>query len=476
MRLIETSPPLVHTVPDWHDDEARAGWARLVSLAQHCGLDPSDMQHLAFWLLGDKRVHTLVWQVGRQQGKTAAELIWLLDRAMEHPRETEIFSVQDGSEASAKLRKELKPMAEHAGLSETTGCKFHLGAGVLFGQHLSNGSFIRTLASGKHSGRGETRVGAAAADEASTDGDGNRLGLMTPMQTAAPNAQMAITGTAGDVTSVMFEQQITDAAAKAKLGPACGVAIMYWGPMLPGEPRPEGFDPTDRDTWRRLLPGLGVVCDMQAIESAFDRLEEWQFEQEYLGVWMRTRADQCFSKPVWERIAAGENPDLSGELWLAVDCPPADDRPSIALCDGDGVVALADGCESLGDVAGFVAEVCDQYDVKGVWVQKDTVLDGTVKAWRRSGEVPVREVDVRFVMRACQGLWVAAHSSPRRVAVAMDSALIESNDTSFKRERGGGWLFARRDSTGWASPLLASALAYQGYADTMRRRDRETKV
>lgn len=456
--LMDRCPPLAHTEPDWNSEEAWRGYRRLCRTSVACGIPPHPMQRLFFALMGDPRTETAVVQVGRQQGKTAGEHGWLLDRAIQHPGETEIYSVQDGAEANAKLLKELKPMAEHAGLDESTGSKFHKQAGALFGQHLSNGSYIRTLSSSKHSGRGETKVGAAAADEASTDKDDNRLATISPMTTVAVNGQMVISGTAGDVTSVMFEQQIASALELVGQGPAAGVVLLYWGVALPGEVA--DVDPDDRAVWRANLPGLGIICDERAIQASKNRMEDWQFAQEFLGQWLRVRADECFPRETWKAISARQQVPIDDPVWLAADCPPTEDRPCAVVVDAQGVVTVAEGCDTIADVDGWLDDWCSRREVRSVSLSERGVL---VAAGRRAADKgwPVEWVDLRGLAESCQAWWQAAKASPARTAIQPNPLLTEANGTSMRHELGsGGWLFARRDKTGYSAPLRAAAMGF----------------
>ena len=468
VKLAQTCPPMIGSVPDWTCMETRKRFHELRYSSMMLGLVPYNAQKYLLALAADPACSLLIIHIGRQQGKTATELTLLVSRCLSHANETAVFSMQNGTEADTKLKKELVPMMAYAGLGEEAGATFNASNSSAFGQYFDNASHIRTLSSDRHAGRGETRVGLAVVDEASTDKDSNRLALITPMQTVTEHSdsQMIISGTAGDITSTMFESQIAQAVAAARKG-SREIKIAYWGLGLPGDAPPD-VDYESEEVHRSVLPGIGYICTPSAIRAAMHRMEDWQFQQEYLGIWLQIRSDQCFHRLTWKRVQSENmDMDLDGPLWLAIDCPPTDDNPCAVVCDSEGVLSVTEACDTQADVDDYVRDVCERRDVQSVGFTKGGVLEKTAMRLEADG-LPVRWYDLREHARACQTLWAALNSNPRRAALVPDPKFDEANDSSMRRElSGGGWIFRRRTATGYASPLLSAAMAYFDHDDAV---------
>jgi len=451
--LMARCPPSLHTVPDWSCGQTLTTYQRYCVIADLLGITLMPWQRLALAILASPDCFELVLVVGRQQGKTTLLVIPIVDVLLRLPGHTGVYSAQKGLDAERKIRQEFKPLIWGAGIDERLGFSFNNGTGN-FGIHTVQESRLRAMSSDANALRGETRVALGILDEARADRDHTRSILITPATTVVDEAKLVTSSTAGDITSI-YLNEMHDKARDVFSKPKSTICLLEWS-----IDELEDFDCGDVALWRAMLPAIDYTTSIRAIRRAYEKMEEHDFAMEYLCRRLNLATDAAIPDDVW-RAASGDGVAPQGELVLAIDSPPEQDRTVAVVCDRYGQIEMIDvraGVETAYDWVMSLRERNPEI-VETVMAHNNTL--------RRTGErlqiagVQLRWYDTTMMHMAASRFWEAIHADPRRLAVRSNPLLTAANRGAFRWELGGGgWVFRRQEETEFVSPLIAATLAY----------------
>jgi hypothetical protein len=201
----------------------------------------------------------------RQVGKTTTMIVKKATCALDTKTPvTILFAAQEGKSALAK-------MIAHAETIKASPLGRMLTPGTPSTNnnrpHVSwrNGSIEMPVTEKKDSGHGEA-IALGAITEAMSHRDDRYVQTMKPAMRVNPNAQLFVESTAGDATSIYWNETIPElrerfAANDGNLG---RVALFDWSFA-------DDEDPFAVDTWRRRIPGLGRSIRLEEIQHDADQ-------------------------------------------------------------------------------------------------------------------------------------------------------------------------------------------------------------
>jgi len=192
----------------------------------------------------------IIVTVPRQTGKTTLYLAFQIHRCTS-PRwpqpQRSAFTAQSGKDARDKWLDELFPLMRRSRKLMPLIYRFGEGMGnesVRF----KNGSLIRILSSSSSSGHSKT-LHQAVLDEIWHDKDWRREQGLRPAMITIADAQLLVCSTAGDDESVVLAQKVEAGRAAAVEDSGRGVAFFEFS-------APDGWDPTDEDSYFGFMPAL----------------------------------------------------------------------------------------------------------------------------------------------------------------------------------------------------------------------------
>ena len=403
-------------------------------------------------LLASPRCFELVLVVGRQQGKTSILLVPVVDALLHRRGHGVVYSAQRGVDAERKVRTEFWPVMQRATLDGSIGFSFN-NSMQDFGIKGPDQTRLRTISSAKEALRGETNIVLGIIDEARADKDHNRSALLTPTMAVVDDAKLVVASTAGDITSVLLADRLERARANVD-NDASVTSLVEWGIGDTVD-----FDPGDPDVWRAVLPAIGYTVSVGAIRRSYETMEPHDFAMEFLGKWLSLPTDVAVPADIWERINNAQTAP-GGELVLAADTPPEQDRAAAVVCDRRGRVELVDVRPASTGAYDWLASLVARHpDIVTVALPK-------VPALRRAGErlsmrgTRVEWYDTARIQQAAARMWEAMHSATPPIAVRRDSRLDAANRGAFRWATPTGWMFRRQTPADFVSPLIAASLAY----------------
>lgn len=392
----------------------------------------------------------VVISVPRQSGKTTVVLAWEIDRCLQWPAPQRVaYSAQTGWDARRKLIDDQVPIIEKSELKPLLG-RVLRGAGSE-SVRWTNGSRIDIVASAKGAGHGRT-LHLGVVDELFDDQDDRREQSMLPAMATVKSAQLLVTSTMGDETSLPLKRKVAAGRAAVERGDTSGLAYFEWS-------APEDADIDSPEVWAACMPALGRTIDLAVVEHARRSMSEGEFRRAFLN--------QFYSAE--ERV-------IPEELWLAVQSEMSQPDP-VAAFGVDAAPDLSWAAIVAADSKG-VAELV-AYEPGTAWVQSKLEeligKHGGIVAIDSTGplgfmvdrlRVPVDKFNSQQLAHACNELWdrIVDHRVSIRQANAFDMAAKHAD----KRVVGDKWLWQRSVDVD-VSPLVALTLAlstaHTGYGE-----------
>ena len=452
--LLDTCTPKNHTVPDWTNEEGMRQFHRYTTWADLLSISLMPWQKLFLAQLSMPWVYEVDLIVGRQQGKTTVITIPSVDVMVANPAHTVVYSAQTGDDANRKIREEFIPLYKSGLLNEESGFKFN-GSPNGFGLYVSNDSLLKTMSSAKESLRGATRVAFATLDEARADADHNRTKLVIPTMTVVEFAKLVLASTAGHEGSILLKSHL-DKARKEHHSKDSGIALLEWGVE-----DDEEYNPASVLLWERVLPGLGYVCTPKSIKRAYTSMEPHDFAMEYLGKFLDTNIDVAVPNSVWKSVKSDKSP-LIGDLCMAVDSPPEQDLTAAVVCDEYGQIELLDVKEGTEDSAyeWILQKLERNPEILSISMANSNTLKRTGERLEIAGYI-VNWYNTEGMHKAASRFWEAIHHEPRGLAINNHAQMTQANLGAFRWPlSGGGWVFKRKATENFVSPLIAATMAY----------------
>lgn len=403
---------------------------------------------------GTPAYREVLFTVPRQSGKSLLLLAWMVQRALGWGgQQSIIYSAQTGLAARQKLLHDFYPDVLDALPEELKVLpKGALGLSMSAGDEsitFNNRSRLLLIGKGRVAGHGKT-VDLAVADEYFADTDDYRRQALIPAMVTRPAAQLLITSTAGDETSVPLLMAVERGRELAKAGDTTsGVAFFEWS----AEPEADADDPA---TWRSCMPALGFTQTERAITTARASMEENEFRRSFLNV--PTASDSKAIPPhAWRAVQATDLELDTSALTAAIDINYERTHYAIGAADVDrNVGLLASG--PLSELVPTAAELAKRYGIRAFVVDgaSQAPISGVLDALERGG-IKLNVLRAGEYVPACTAFYDAVVGGTIKVR---NSELLDLAVADAKRGLiGDSWRWQRRNTQGFIAPLVAITLA-----------------
>jgi hypothetical protein len=387
--------------------------------------------------------------VGRQCGKSTAELALMLHRCLRWPNQNVKYTAQTGMDARAKLFDDWLPLLEHSPLAEVMRFRRQSGhEAILF----DNGSKLGLVASTEKSGHGST-VDLAVLDEAWAHADHRLEQSLRPAMVTRSNSQLLVVSTAGTVQrSPFLWEKVTAGRQVVEAGLTdSGMAYLEWS-------APEGSDSSDPAVWRAAIPALGATITEDAIRGDFQGMQRHEFERAFLNMWTATMGDPIVDLEHWATLVELDAPRPDWCV-LGLDVSPKSSSAAIVCVGeiGDNLhAAVLEAGPGSDWVPAALERLCAEYGGPRVIVDSKAVAH-LIPELERASNFRVEQLGASEVVTAC-AFWLRLvlegrfkHRGEPELAIALDGA--------GQRRLNDGWAWSRRASGTDISPLVAVTLA-----------------
>lgn len=286
-------------------------------------------------------------------------------------------------------------------------------------------------------------------------------GAIVPTMSARPNPQLWLFGTPPTTEDDPFAFERTRDSAQRGKARHCW---LEWSAE-----QTDDFD--DPETWAKANPSYGIRVSHEACADDRNALDNTQFAQERLGIWLDEEVTSPSKIPldVWSPLAVnpGESRIVS-DVVFAVDVSPDRGHSSIGVAgvtdlgrlqvevvaDGDGVTWVGSAITELALAWKPLAVVLDQ-------VSAAAALETTLQA---EGIEPLMTNSTEMT-QACGGFYDDAASGV--LAHLDDPVLNAALQGAETRELVGAWAWKRRSKVS-ITPLVAVTLARYGFEKVYR--------
>jgi hypothetical protein len=406
--------------------------------------------------------------VPRQSGKS----VWVLCKAVHRATASGFFGERQRIVYTAQTRNKAREkwQEDYVGdlsRSKTWGhsVKPHLGNG---NEHIrfANGSRFGIEANTEKAGHGST-LDEAYIDEAFAQADNRLEQAFRPAMITRQNTQLGWISTAGWLDESPFlESKVARGRQNTELGLRDGLAYFEWS----ADP---DCDPEDRDVWRGCMPALGHTITEAAIAAEFEAMELHDFSRAYLNLWVpKFSADeQALDMAAW-KAAQDEKSEALDPVTVGIDIPYDRSTAFISIAgprtDGRVHVELIPTDKRGTDwVAGFVAEFCEKWKPRGVFLDAVGPAGSLIEDLKRVGVDPTC-ITSREMAQACAGFHDLIRDDGLRHVGQTD--LTAAVGSAKKRSQGDTWVWQRKGTTDSAA-LIAATVAVAGNG----RKPAETK-
>lgn len=254
--------------------------------------------------------------VGRQNGKNGELAVRQLGGLFVLKERLQIHSAHEFKTCYEHFRL-VKDLIENTPMLADQVAIIRTGAGDQ-AIELVDGCRIRFIARSRTSGRGFS-ADVVYLDEA-FDLDDHTMGALLPTLSARPNPQIWYTSSAPFANSTVLHRVRKRALESGDTEPR--LLFAEWG----NDP---DTDPLDREAWGRANPSLGLLIDVDDVETEQRSMAPEEFARERLGIPDEPLEDQRagpISGERWAELVDGDSLPTDETLRLALDVPP--DRTS----------------------------------------------------------------------------------------------------------------------------------------------------
>lgn len=387
----------------------------------------------------------LVLTVPRQSGKTTLILAIILHRAIFYGRPQRIaYTAQTGHDARQKLLDDFVPLIERSPFAHLIERVYRANGDEAI--ILGNGSRIEVLRNSISAGHGRT-LDLAIIDEAFADEDDVREQALLPTMATKKDAQIVIVSTAGTERSLYLKRKVDQGRAATQAGTTNGIAYFEWSAD------PED-DPFDRETWRRVMPALGLTVQESAVEHAMSTMTPNEFRRSYLNVWS-TVSEQMIPQKVFAASCSAKVAP-AGSMSFAIDVALDRSRGSIAVADRDGNIELIENKEGVGWMQQRTLELWRRW-------KSPIIVDGYGPGYSLVEPLKALGVEITIyrtadVVAACALIYDAILD--KNIQIKSDDRLDKAVAAATRRNVGQQWLWQRNTPDADISPLYAATLAW----------------
>ncbi len=316
----------------------------------------------------------------------------------------------------------------------------------------------------------------AAQDEAFALADFRMDQAVIPTMATRPSAQFWVVSTAGKDDSVYLWNKVETgriAVAQGSTGKICYIEYSA----------EQDLDPEDygnEDVWYSCMPALGHTIPIDAVQSAFGKMERPEFARAYLNIW----PDEVIDTKIplgWWRACADPASSIAGQPVLAVDV--SWDRSTACIVaagrsatDPDRVaLEVVDIRPGMGTrwVVPRLVQLLHTHQGRGVALDAFGPVTSLVRPLVEVGITPEVPGTSRMV-GACGSLYDAARDQV--IMVRSDDAhpkgdpvLEGALKVAATRQLGDSWAWRREASRGDISPLVAATVALWAHGELPER-------
>jgi phage terminase large subunit-like protein len=391
--------------------------------------------------------------VPRQQGKTTIILVKKTYRAFGFGSPQMIrFTAQTKLDAIDKLRehrdilKDSPAFRRRFTFRDTNGQE---------GIHWNNGSKEILKSTTTKAGHGAS-LDLMIISEAFAQVDNRLEESARPTMLARPMAQMLVESTAGNATSIYFNELVRMNRERLAADPFAPSRTAYFDWSAPDD-----ADPADPAVWQACMPALGHTIDLADVQHEFETATSMRsFKRSYLNIADRGEAEQQIVDPnIWADLV-DPTTRIAGEVFFALDITPDRSWSSVGIAGRNDEqlehVGLIKHDRGTHWVVEYVVEKMRSQGATTLYVQANKQAALLREDFERAGidVVPFSVVDTAA---ACASIYDAILEDRLRFRpgqLALDIALAGT-----VWSRGDARVFDRAKSTTVIAPLYAITLA-----------------
>jgi phage terminase large subunit-like protein len=321
------------------------------------------------------------------------------------------------------------------------------------GIELRNGGRLRFVARSTGSGRGFTGDVVILDEAYNLASEG--MAALLPTLSARPNPQIWYTSSAGMATS----DQLRSVRERGVAGSSRRLAYFEWSVD-------KDADLDDQQNWAIANPALGIRIDHEFVQSERDAMDDLAFSRERLGVWFDPEENSLVAnvQAVWPKLA---DPDSqpSDPVVFALDVEAERNVASISVAgrraDGLGHVEVVDTREGTAWAVPRMVELYRKWRPVSVIVDPASGAGSFLNELQENGIEP-ELVTGREMAQACGEFYEACvekqdvrHRGQKSLHIALKGAQT--------RDMSDAWVWHRRNSTTYISPLVSVTMAWHGY-------------
>lgn len=330
----------------------------------------------------------------------------------------------------------------------------------------ANGARLRFVARSRSSGRGFSGD-VNILDEAQELPEA-AISAMMPTMSARPNPQMIFTGTVPEPEN--DSEVWTRLMRQGRKGEGSG--RLGWIEWSPGEKASE-IDMDDRQAWRLANPALGMRLTEEFIAEERSAMSENGFLRERLSVWETEESvETVIPLAIWDGLADPDSRAI-GKVALAVDVPPG--RNAAVICsmgyreDGEWHGEVVDEQAGTDWVPARIGEILrsNAEGILGIVIDPASPAGSLIPDINTEIEgervSSVTTTTSREHAQACGALYDRATRPEPGIHHLGDPILRDALKAATKRPGPEGtWLWNRRETGGYISPIVALTLAGYG--------------
>lgn len=395
--------------------------------------------------------------VPRQQGKTTIILVKKTYRAFGYGGPQYIrFTAQTKLDAIDKLREHQKILLA----SKTFRRRFTFrDTNGQEGIHWHNGSLEEVKAPTAKAGHGSS-LDLMIISEAFSQIDNRLEESGRPAMLARPMAQMLVESTAGNATSIYFNELVRMNRERLAAEPFAPSRTAYFDWSAPDD-----ADPADPEVWKACMPALGHTILLDDVRHEYDNATSIRsFKRSFLNIADRGEAEQQIIDPATWGDLVDPTTSIAGQVFFALDITPDRSWSSVGIAglnrEGYEHVGLIKHDRGTHWVVPYVVEKMRSQRATTLYVQAGKQAAMLREDFERAGidVVPFSKIDTAA---ACAGIYDAIIEDRIRMRpgqLALDIALAGT-----VWSRGDDRVFDRAKSTTVIAPLYAITLARWGW-------------
>jgi hypothetical protein len=408
---------------------------------------------------------TIVWGTPRRSGKSFLMLVMMLHRALGYADEAQaiLYSSQSATEAGKALDTWAKLIRESPLADQVAHIRRSPGDQCI---EFTNGSEIGIVAGTESAGHGRGASFVLLDECMESNHSAQREMALRPATLTVPDSMIALTSTAGSAESTYWRSWVDKGRAAVEAGVRQGICYVEYS-------IPDDADMGDDAVLEANSPGLGTLINLRDLRHHIDAMPDPSDARRAFGnAWTVSRSE-VFTRAQIAAVMV----DVDEEFTISTD--PAVYALDLRWDRKSGAIATADAagnCKVLeaglppADLTARMIELAEAnpgsvaMDVKAPVGTEMRALEQAgirVRHFLQSPAPPgpgIRKGHEELsITQACGSFSDRFERGELQIQrhPALDAALAAAE----KRQVGDSWVWARRESTADASPLIAATMA-----------------